>query len=114
MLLKLRSRQAQTLMEYAILFGIVIMALMGMQIYVKRGIQGKIRSTMVQGSSGATLSGYSQYEPYYFHSKSNSTGNSAVTIDTGEVPGGTVTRDSNENSRRFNGTEGATVAQPGG
>ncbi len=39
------SRKGQSTMEYAILIAVVVGALVAMQIYIKRGIQGKLRSS---------------------------------------------------------------------
>lgn len=38
------KRSAQTTLEYAILIGVIAAALVSMQIYVKRGYQGKLKS----------------------------------------------------------------------
>jgi Flp pilus assembly pilin Flp len=38
------KRSAQTTLEYAILIGVIAAALITMQIYLKRGYQGKIKS----------------------------------------------------------------------
>ncbi len=69
------ARRGQSAAEYAIVFSVVIAALVGMQIYVKRGLNAKLKD----GSDGAsdlvmTKLGVSdaqakkdakQYEPYY-------------------------------------------------
>lgn len=65
----------QSTAEYAIVLGVVITALVAMQVYVKRGINAKIKdvtnhlSTQV-GSGKDVLSGtpLKQYEPYYAQS----------------------------------------------
>lgn len=38
------NRTAQTTLEYAILIGVIAAALVAMQIYLKRGYQGKLKS----------------------------------------------------------------------
>ncbi len=38
------NRRAQSTVEYAILIAVVVGALLAMQIYMKRGVQGKLRS----------------------------------------------------------------------
>ena len=43
MLRKLNSLRAQSTAEYAIVFGLVIAAVIGMQTYVKRGWQARVR-----------------------------------------------------------------------
>ena len=45
MLIKLRKRIAQSTLEYAVLAVVVIGALLSIQAYLKRGIQGKIKSS---------------------------------------------------------------------
>ncbi|MEK7308303.1 MAG: hypothetical protein AAB089_04460, partial [Nitrospirota bacterium] len=65
--------KAQSTAEYAIVIGLVIAAVVGMQLYVKRKLQGKIRdatnyidpnvpATGKYGIGGTTAN---QYEPYY-------------------------------------------------
>jgi Flp pilus assembly pilin Flp len=39
----LRNKKAQSINEYAIIIGLVAVAIMGMQTYLKRGIQGVIK-----------------------------------------------------------------------
>ena len=41
----LRKRKAQSTLEYAVLIIIVIGALLSIQVYLKRGIQGRMRSS---------------------------------------------------------------------
>jgi hypothetical protein len=38
------NRKAQSVLEYSVLIAIVIAALLAIQIYVKRGVQGRMRS----------------------------------------------------------------------
>jgi len=77
------SKRAQTTAEYAILIAIVVGAVVAMQIYVRRGIQGRVRNivddsslggTTVAGPNGETATAIfdpdatgsvGQYEPYY-------------------------------------------------
>lgn len=60
-----RIRKGQSTMEYAIVIGLVIAAAVGMQIYVKRGLQGKIRDATDIKASGASWMTGDQYEPNY-------------------------------------------------
>ena len=76
MLLKLGKR-GQTTAEYAILFAIVVGAVVGMQLYVKRGLQGRVRNAVdtvaldAAADAGAdNLFTGEQYEPYYNVSQS--------------------------------------------
>ena len=45
MLIKLRKRIAQSTLEYAVLAVVVIAALLSIQTYLKRGIEGKIKGS---------------------------------------------------------------------
>lgn len=65
----------QSTAEYAIVLGVVITALVAMQVYVKRGINAKVKDvtdhlTTQVGSGTDPLTGaqLSQYEPYYTNS----------------------------------------------
>jgi len=56
----LHSRKAQSTLEYAIITAVVVASLLAMQIYVKRGLQGRMRSSTdsigEQYSAGITTS----------------------------------------------------------
>lgn len=60
--MRLSSKKAQSTLEYAIIIFVVIGALLAIQIYVKRAIQGKLRSSAdsigEQYSAGITTSTY--------------------------------------------------------
>lgn len=95
MLSKLR-RRAQTTAEYAILIALVIGAVVAMQVYVKRGIQGRIKNIVDDVSLGGAITGTSnvltggQYEPYYLSSV-GSTDQTSDSVDNLET-GGAVSR----------------------
>ncbi len=67
----LNNRRGQSTAEYAILIAVVIAAVVGMQLYVKRGMQAKFRDMSdVYTAQGGTVAGTAiattqQYEPYY-------------------------------------------------
>lgn len=76
MLHLLRNRRAQNTMEYAILIALVIGVFSAMQIYLKRGLQARIKagtdnipavvSDLQAGGDVAGLFGtQTQYDPYY-------------------------------------------------
>ncbi len=44
MLMKIRNPKGQSTLEYAILIVIIIGALITLQIYIKRGLQGRLKS----------------------------------------------------------------------
>ena len=55
-------RIGQSTAEYAVLLAIVALALVSMQLYIKRSIQGRIRELASQLAPGNTPSGAAQYE----------------------------------------------------
>mgnify|MGYP001613242015 CR=1 FL=1 len=50
------SRRAQSTMEYMVLIGVMVAALIAMQVYLKRGLQGRIKSYAEQLTQGAAYS----------------------------------------------------------
>ena len=84
----LRRKMGQSTAEYAIVIGLVIAAAVAMQVYVKRGIQAKIKGT-VDYKPDAMFT-HDQYEPYYQASSLNTTQTSNDITDTKK--GGEVVR----------------------
>ena len=79
-------RKGQSTAEYAIVIGLVIAAAIAMQIYVKRGIQAKIKGVVDHQPDTMFTTG--QYEPDYASSDMNSTRKVTQDIETkdrGEV-----------------------------
>lgn len=72
-------KKAQSTAEYAILFGLIIGAVVAMQTYLKRGVQAKLADstdylTDVKGDVtglGDNLNQTGQYEPYYMKLKTS-------------------------------------------
>lgn len=65
------NKKGQNTAEYAILIALVIGAVLAMQTYVKRGIQGRVRDEVVDMAKGTEALGTTQqYEPYYLDSTS--------------------------------------------
>lgn len=67
-----RNNKAQSTAEYAILIGVVVGALIAMQIYVRRGLQAKMKVVVDEPGELRNLGGAftnvtfpAQYEPYY-------------------------------------------------
>ena len=52
----------QSTVEYAVLLAIVAAALIAMQVYLKRGVQGRIRDLAAQLAPDAAGAGAAQYE----------------------------------------------------
>ena len=59
------SRKAQSTAEYAIVIGLVIAAAVAMQVYVKRGIQGRIRDAVNYVDTGDSTETYGVNNPAY-------------------------------------------------
>lgn len=98
MFAKLRKSKAQTTAEYAILIALVVGAAMAMQIYVRRGLQGRVKDVVDHTGSGGEVGAQgdqltfssSQYEPYYLTSQSNTT--QSMTNKENVAKGGVVAR----------------------
>jgi uncharacterized protein (UPF0333 family) len=60
-----RSRKAQGVLEYAICLSAVLLAVIAMLTYVKRGVSGRYRNVV---DAAATSAKAVQYEPYYYSS----------------------------------------------
>lgn len=66
MFLRRLGRMGQSTAEYAIVFALVVAAAIAMQVYVKRGLQGRVKN-VVDHTEGDIFTG-EQYEPYYMAS----------------------------------------------
>ena len=75
----IRMKKAQSTAEYAILFSVILAALAGMQVYMKRSFNAKMKDsadllTRVSGTvGGVKLNTTNQYEPYYTNQSVNTT-----------------------------------------
>lgn len=68
------NKSAQSLAESALVISLVLAALIGMQTYVKRGFQARVRTFVdAAGKGSSAVAGLnkalSQYEPYYLDSE---------------------------------------------
>ena len=93
-------RKGQSTAEYAIVIGLVIAAAVAMQIYVKRGLQGKVKDAVDYNDAGssAVLGKTTQYEPYYQQSTMTATRSASDTENT--ATGGGVVRSTSDTSTR--------------
>ena len=99
----LRHRKAQSTAEYVIVLGLIVAAVIAMQTYVKRGLQGRIRDTVDyvdKGGDGAQPVDFKtvQYEPYYLKSSFDSERSSTDTEEL--LDAGAVSRTTIESSKR--------------
>ena len=82
MLIKLRG---QSTAEYAILIAVVIGALIAMQTYVKRGLQGRVKDGVdMLADETSDLGTTEQYEPYYMDSDMTFSRDNTETEDRAE------------------------------
>jgi len=104
------TKKGQSTAEYAIVIGLVIAAIVAMQVYVKRGLQGKVKDAVDYNdpSSSSVLGRTGQYEPYYTQSTMTST----QTGTEGErlATGGGVTK-TTETAASRTGTQTISGAQ---
>ena len=114
----MRNQRGQSAAEYAIVLAVVLAALVAMQVYVKRGAQGRLKVGVDQYTkAGSTAAGVSwldesaaptgaddvkltptvgvtdkgQYEPYYAESQ-NDIARRGTTVDDTDLAGNKVTR----------------------
>lgn len=89
------ANKAQSLAEYAVLVALIVAALAGIQVYLKRGLQARYK-TLVDGaaivinSTTGERTGTRQYEPYYAQSEQTTDQQQATTHTY--HPGGAVKR----------------------
>lgn len=78
-MLRILGKKAQTTAEYAILIALIVGAVVAMQVYVKRGIQGRVRDVVDHTGASGKIAGEDfqfstgQYEPYYNKSVATTT-----------------------------------------
>ena len=105
-----RSRSGQTMAEFALVLAFVIAAVIAMSLYVKRGLEGKIKDvTDDLGTGLSTTNHTSQYEPYYASSDYN-VGQSQAGQDQYNT-GGKVFRDTKKEESTRTGSS-TTAAIP--
>lgn len=78
-MLKVKGKKGQSTVEYALVIGIIVAALVAMQTYVKRGLNARyhdgIQFLATQTNEIGTAT---QYEPYYLDTKYENTQNREV------------------------------------
>jgi len=97
---RLSKKRAQSTLEYAVLIGVIVAGLIAMQVYLKRGFQGKLKegadSMGEQFSPGYTTSKYAT------QSLTNSTETLQNEVTTTEIHAQTSNRVGNEQVSTFN------------
>jgi Flp pilus assembly pilin Flp len=90
MLLRLCNHKGQNTAEYAIVIALIIGAVIAMQTYVKRGLQGRMKdATDYTATQTSDIGSTKQYEPYYLDSTFDTAQKS--TADKETLKGGSVT-----------------------
>jgi len=116
MLMRLRKK-AQNTAEYAIVLGLVVGAVVAMQVYVKRNLQSRIKQfatvapqDYVDAFNQMNMSIDKQYEPYYLDSDfnvtrvSDSAGGMSSDLEFGRWSDDTTTRDEGYQRYIYNNT----------
>ena len=89
--MRLVSQRGQSTGEYAILIAVAVGAIVAMQLYVKRGLQGRVKGASdFMASQTPTLGTLQQYEPYY--NASNYNVKQDRKAEEGVVTGGATSR----------------------
>ncbi|MFH0876835.1 MAG: hypothetical protein V1863_01245 [Candidatus Omnitrophota bacterium] len=95
----LNSKKGQNTAEYAILIGVIVAAAIAMQIYLRRGMQARMKGaidyTMTADEDagvGVEIFNQSQYEPYYLQTNFETTQSGQVAEM--HQPGGSIARES--------------------
>ncbi|MFH1691008.1 MAG: hypothetical protein ABIC68_00340 [Candidatus Omnitrophota bacterium] len=88
----LNNRKGQNTAEYAILIGVIVAAAIAMQIYIRRGMQARIKDAVdytqtADDDASVNLFTQSQYEPYYMSTDFTTT-QSGATTEALEAGGG--------------------------
>ncbi|OGX45733.1 MAG: hypothetical protein A3G38_02000 [Omnitrophica WOR_2 bacterium RIFCSPLOWO2_12_FULL_51_8] len=93
---KINFQKAQSTAEYVIVLGLIVAAVVAMQTYIKRGLQGRIQEAVDYTDQGGQLDAATavqftgaQYEPYYLRSQFSRTRN-AYDVENLETSGGSV------------------------
>ena len=97
---KLRNKKAQNTAEYAILIALVIGAVVAMQTYAQRALQGRIRDASIYMKNNTKdLGETGQYEPYYTCTTSESKRNSSDQFNQTGAKTGSVSETINKNEQ---------------
>jgi len=85
MFLRLKNHRGQNTAEYAIVIALIIGAVIAMQIYVKRGLQAKMKDATDSITDKTTELGTTkQYEPYYSEQSMTSAQKSTSEVEAQE------------------------------
>ncbi|MBI3319020.1 MAG: hypothetical protein HYZ89_00305 [Candidatus Omnitrophica bacterium] len=113
-----RNAHGQSTAEYAVMLGVVVAAIVGMQIYVKRGMNARLKdaSDSAIAAMWAHLKGGTptlndqQYEPYY--TSSNYTVDQTADHQEQVATGGVATKSNISETTTRTGSQSVKVAVP--
>ncbi len=109
------NQKAQVTAEYAILIGIVIAAILGVQTYTKMNLQGKVRDVLNYAPSNFNLGGTpfafsgNLYDPQKDVRLATSVASQVSTTDKQTVQGQTVVNGISGRTSNVEGTESTQV-----
>ncbi len=115
MLQHLRKYKGQTTLEYAILIVIIIGALLALQVYIKRGIQGRVKSATDDiGAQYSMADGANYYKKVT--TTSNTTDNSVAGVSETKLRADTITTTNtsinlNSDGESFGGSSAAPTSE---
>lgn len=98
----MRISKAQSVSEYSICVAIIILAIAVMQVYVKRGLQGRYADVVDFATTKAQA--HNQYEPYYQKEDLGFTQDVNIAAGVGKDGPGTINKVINNDSLRRAGT----------
>ena len=101
-MIRFLNRRGQNTAEYAILIGVIVAAAIAMQIYVRRGMQARIKDAVDYSVSEVDVFNRTQYEPYYMDSTLETTSDSESS--EAMAKGGEITRDIENQYTKRTGT----------
>ena len=103
----LNSRKGQNTAEYAILIGVIVAAAIAMQIYIRRGMQARIKDAVDYTTTPVDANGsvffnqqQKQYEPYYMNTNFT-TQQSGASSEEIQMGGGVVRNSMGETTQRY-------------
>lgn len=94
----MRRVKAQSTSEYSICVVVIILAVVAMQMYVKRGLQGRYADVVDFTTTQAKA--YHQYEPYYQKEDLGSTQDAYIETHVGKDGPGTINKVINDSLTR--------------
>lgn len=106
----LNAKRGQNTAEYAILIGVIVAAAIAMQIYIRRGMQARVKDAVDFTTTAVDASGkiffnqqLKQYEPYYMNTDFTTTQNGTTSQQF--QPGGGVLKNTTSDITQRTGNQ---------